>query len=298
MNWFRENRFLGTFLLVAGVLTLAALAFLFTARSGWNDAAAQFETNANELGRLQRLAPFPSGENLRKMKAHAQDYDSAVAKLKADLKTRVLPAVPVAPSEFQSRLRIAIGAVSDKARANKVKLPEPFFLGFDEFASALPDTAAAPVLAQELAQVELLLNIMIDARVDAITSLRRVTAAERTAASVAPSATPSRAGAQKSAAENIVQRGVIETAFIASPAAGRRVLNQIGANDKQLYIVRLLHVRNEKGKGPPREAPAESAAAPAGQDQAQAKPAGALHFIVGTEHVEMAARVEMLRFNF
>src|SRR3954470_16960577 len=183
VNWFRQNPFLGAFVAIGGLAAVVALWFLWNAHSSWDEARTRFETDSAELSRLQRLTPFPSGENLRKIKAHGQDYAAAVTKLKEDLKTRVVPVVPVAPSEFQSRLRIAMAAAVEKARANKVKLPDNFFLGFDEFASALPDTAAAPALAQDLAGVEMLLNIVLDARVDAVPSFNRVAPAPDPAAS-------------------------------------------------------------------------------------------------------------------
>jgi hypothetical protein len=293
VNWFRQNPFLGAFVTVTSVATIAALWFLWSAQSNWNDARSRFEADATELSRLQRLMPFPSGENLRKMKAHAQDYGTAVTKLKEELTTRVLPIAPLQPTEFQSRLRVAMAAAAEKGRGNKVKLPEPFFLGFDEFASALPDTAAAPALAQELAQIEMLLNMLVDARVDAVTSLKRVPAA-------AAAATPATA-ARKSpnAAAQPIDRTVVETTFVSSPAAMRRALNAIASADKQFYVVRLLHVRNEKDKGPPREAGADqSAAATANAAQPGKAGTAALNFIVGNEKIETAARIEIVKFNF
>ena len=64
--------------------------------------------------------------------------------------------------------------MAGKARANKVKLPDKFYLGFDEFAAALPNEAAAPLLGQELAQIEWLLDTLFEARVDALISFRRI----------------------------------------------------------------------------------------------------------------------------
>jgi hypothetical protein len=288
---------MGTSLIGLGLATIATIWFLFSARGAWDEAAARFQSDATELSRLQRLTPFPTGENLRKMKAHAEDYGTALAKLKEELKLHVVPVTPLAPNEFQSRLRVAIGAVADRARANKVKLPNNFFLGFDEFASALPETEAAPLLGQELAQVELLADILIGARVDAVTALRR---APRTDAR--PTPTPA-ATARKPNAANappLVARNAIDVSFIASPAAARRVLNQIAATEKQFYIVRLLQVRNEKDKGPPREAGSETTATASGAVDNAAKPPGtaALKFIVGTEHIETSARIELVRFTF
>lgn len=173
MNWFRENRFLGTFGIVVGVCTLGAGLFLVSAKNDRDDAAMRFNQAATELHRLERLAPYPNGENLREMKAHAEEYATMLARLKTELGTRAVPVAPMAPNEFQSHLRLAMTAVTEKARANKVGLPDKFYLGFDEFASALPNEAAAPLLGQELAQIEWLLDTLFEARVDALTSFRR-----------------------------------------------------------------------------------------------------------------------------
>lgn len=303
MNWFRQNRFLGTFLVVFGLATIASALFLWTARSRFDLAQTRFNESANELNRLQRLSPFPTEVNLQKMKAQAQDYGTELAKLQEDLKTHVLPATPMAPNEFQTRLNQARTAFSDKARANKVKLPDNFFLGFEDFAAALPDTAAAPLLGQELAQVELLLTILIDARVDAINSLRRVPLAQGSAAVATPAPIVGRKPPAAAAMTNtpLIERNVIEAAFVGSPSALRRVLNQIATTEQQFYVVRTLDVLNENEKGPPREGSGAAVSPPVvGRGVATPAPSAnsALNFIVGNEHVQASARIEMLRFTF
>jgi hypothetical protein len=308
MNWFRENRFLGTFLIAFGLCALGAVWFLFSAKSNWDDASARFNQTAAELNRLERLPIYPSAENLRKMKAHADNYTSALARLKDELKIRVAPVTPMAPNEFQSHLRLAMTAIADKARANKVKLPEKFYLGFDEFASALPNEIAAPLLGQELAQVEWLLHGLLDARVEALTSLRRTPLPEEHGtASALP--TPAPATAAKPAAtlppgSKLLERNVVELTFISTPSVARKVINQIAGASQQFYIIRLLHVRNEKEKGPPREVTPEAPAAvpapaaPAGSPGAKPPAGPALNFIVGNERIETTAKIEIVRFTF
>src|SRR5438067_11781640 len=184
MNWYRENRWLGNFLIAFAVTALLALWFLFRARSGFTEASAQFNEAATERNRLEHLNPFPNEGNFRKTQAALNDYGATLTKLKEELRARVLPVEPIAPNEFQSRLRRAIVNTTERARANRVKLPENFHLGFDEFTTTLPTTAAAPLLGQELAQIELLLGLVIDAHVDAIMSIkRRPPAAEPASAS-------------------------------------------------------------------------------------------------------------------
>jgi len=307
MNWFRENRFLGSFLIIFGGCVLGGAVFMFSAKNDWDDAALRFHETAAELNRLERLAPYPSGENLRKVKAHADDYATALARLKDDLKTRVFPLQPMAPNEFQSRLRLTMTAVAAKAHASKVRLPDKFHLGFDEFASALPNEVAAPLLGQELAQVEWLLDALFEARVEALTSFRRTPLREEHG-TASPASMPAsrKTGTIAPAILKMIERNVVEATFVSTPAAARKVLNQIAASDQQFFIVRLLHVRNEKAKGPPREGAADttgvvaaiSSPVPAGSTEAKPAVATALNFIVGNERIETTAKIEIVRFMF
>ena len=77
-----------------------------------------------------------------------KNYGAALAKFKEELKKEVAPAPPLAPNEFQSRLRQAVVATLNRARTNSVKLPDKFQLGFDEFTTAMPKTGVAPLLGQ------------------------------------------------------------------------------------------------------------------------------------------------------
>jgi hypothetical protein len=289
MNWYRENRWLGNFLIAFAVTALLALFFLFRARSGFTEASAQFNEAATERNRLEHLNPFPNEGNFRKTRAALDDYSATLTKLKAELRAQVLPVEPIAPNEFQSRLRRAIVNTTEKARANRVKLPENFNLGFDEFRTTLPTTAAAPLLGQELAQVELLFGILIDARVDAIAAVKRTT--PPTEATAAPTPPPKKPSAPANAAPPVVERAIVDLTFTASPSAMRKVSNQIASAERQFFIVRTLYVRNQQLKGPPREQTAATSAT-------TTPPTSAIKFIVGNEHVEITARIEMVRFAF
>ncbi len=292
MNWFQENRFLGSYLAALGAGTLAALIFLWVAKSGFETAKAEFEQQATELAALQRHNPFPNEANLRKSKAQAEEYKTAVGAFQEELKTHVLPlSGELKPNEFQARLRQAITSVGEKARVNKMRLPENFFLGFEEFGAALPETEAAPLLGQQLAQTELLVNLLIDARVAAVTSLKRVPL--KPAPTPGPAIAPRGAKAAPTPAP-LLENAVVELAFSGTPGAVRRALNQISTAGEQLYLIRTLHVLNEKGTGPPREVAGAVTPVPAGSAPANS----ALHFIVGNEQVQVTARIEMVRFTF
>jgi hypothetical protein len=279
--------------MVLAIATLFALYFLFRAKGAFEEASARFHDAAAERNRLEHLNPFPSEANYRKMKGYLADYGAALKKLEKELKTQMLPVTPFAPNEFQSRLRQAMIETAEKARANRMKLPDNFHLGFDEFTTALPNTAAAPLLGQELAQVELLMNFVIDAHVDALTALKRAPLPEEKSAT--PVAAPGRKlASQATTGPKMLERGIVDLTFTSSPSAARKVLNQIASTSQQFYIIRALHVRNEHEKGPPREA----AEAGGGSAAPKPTPSGAIKFIVGNEHIETSARIEMVRFTF
>ena len=103
----------------------------------------------------------------------------------------------------------------------------------------------------------------------------------------------------------IIERNVVEATFVSTPAAARKILNQIAGANEQFFIIRLLHVRNEKDKGPPREGAADPAgvvavtsSATAGSPEIKPTMATALNFIVGNEHIEVTAKIEIVRFTF
>ncbi len=305
MKWFQQNRAFGTLLIVFGICALLAVAMLYWRWTAWNDARQAFDQVAAERNRLGHLDPFPNDANYRKLQGYLETYSTALDKFKEALKAEVAPAPSLAPNEFQSRLRQATIATLGRARVNNVKLPDKFQLGFDEFATIMPNTAVTPLLGQELSQIQMLINILLDAKVDSVTSLRRPRLPEERGAAPTPTPSPS-PGRRVATAKlggtpvpTLIERNIVDVTFKAAPSAARKVLNEIVSSTGQFFIVRTLYVHNEKDKGPSREraagsAPAESAQATGAQPAA----AGSLNFIVGNEHIEVSATIEMLRFAF
>ncbi|MEO8438944.1 MAG: Amuc_1100 family pilus-like protein [Spartobacteria bacterium] len=295
MNWFRQNRFLGGFLVVLALVTVFCVAFLLYEKAAAEEEQARLESTIAELNRLRGSAPFPDAANLRKTRAQTESYRKSLFALEQELKRRMFPKPPLQPNEFQAQLRQSVNAVIDRARASKVQLPDNFNLGFDVYATSLPNSVAAPRLGRQLRAIEWLANTMVDAHVDAIQSFSRIRLQEETTASSptlvkgrAPDKTTDEAGAK------VADSTSVDVTFAGSPAAIRRVLNQVAAAKEQVYIIRLLRVRNQVDWGPKRGS--AEAPPPAGAAGRSDKPG--ISFIVGTEHLNVAAKIEILRFNF
>jgi hypothetical protein len=297
MNWWRQNRFLGNFLAALALATIVALIFFWHEKSAADAEQERLDTTVTELNRLRSSRPFPSGPNLRKMRAQTDRYRDSLGELEAELKSRTLPVPPLQPDEFQAQLRQSVNAMSEKAAASKVQLPPNFYFGFDEYATSLPSSAAAPLLGQELKAIELLVGRIVDARVDSLVSLTRAALPEEKP-TPSPTPTPSRRGAARAPAKTppgaVTTHGV-EISFAASPAAARKALNQIATAKEQLFIIRTLNVKNPADKGPKRGGAAQPSA-PAAAPGA-ASNGSTVTFIVGTEHINVTARVDIVNLT-
>src|SRR5881392_2877107 len=164
MKWFQQNRAFGMLLIGFATCALLTGALLYWRWSAGNDARRGFTEMVAERYRLGSLNPFPNDANYRKVQGYLERYSAALDKFKDELKAEVAPVPPLAPNEFQSRLRQATVAAEERARNNSVKLPDKFELGFDEFARGMPGTAVAAVLGQELSQVQMFVNILLTRR--------------------------------------------------------------------------------------------------------------------------------------
>lgn len=303
MNWFNQNRFLGIFSAALGLATVLSVFFLLHGKGAAEEASTRLEATVTDLNRLRASAPFPSEENLRKMKALTDSYRSSLLALETDLKSRMFPRPALQPNEFQALLRQTATAVDDRARASKVQLPENFNLGFDEYATSLPNSLAAPRLGRQLRAIEYITNTVIDAHADALLSLTRSPLPEEKSVPAPTPASPGRPALKATSPEDalpIADWTSVDLTFVGSPAAARRFFNQIAAAKEQTYVIRTLQVKNQVDKGPKRgtseEAP--SATPLAGASSGSKTVEQGISFIVGTEHVNVATRIEIVRFRF
>src|SRR5437764_4874327 len=133
MNWFRENPFWSAFIAIAGSALLLAAGLLWWTKGSYEDAITKYRDSASEQIRLESGNPYPSAANAGKMKTYLDDYKAALEKLKTELKAHMLTESPLAPNEFQTRLRQPITRTTENDRSHRVKLPPNFSPGFDKF---------------------------------------------------------------------------------------------------------------------------------------------------------------------
>jgi hypothetical protein len=318
MNWVRQNRFLAGYL-AALLVGVGALGFLLYSSYGrYSQVSDDYHTQVTELKRLQGLSPYPDAQNLQRYSQVRENYAVAVADLQKQLASlQPKPeSPPPTPLQFQDRLRRVVEDVTKSAQQSGVTLPENFYLGFEQYRGAPPDTAATPALSAELDAISDLVDILLRQHITSLTGIKRGPLAnEAGGAAAAEVSRGGRPNGAAPAASSLVTRNPVEVEFTSSPNAFRESLNRITAAPR-LYVVTALRVRNQVDKGPSRggDEPGAGANSFPGRP-AEPPPAGPpavdqngvpvqplpekgpppLRYVVGLEKLDVAARIDLVR---
>jgi hypothetical protein len=317
MNWVRQNRFLSGYLavLIVGIGVLGFLVYSSYGRFG--QVSEDYHTQVAELDRLQNLSPFPDAPNLQRYTQVKQNYAAAVTDLQKQLASfEPAPETPPpTPLQFQDRLRRVVDDVTKAAQQAGIGLPDNFYLGFEQYRGAPPDTAATPGLSAELDAIRDLVNILIKERIENVTAIKRAPLPREVGGGAPAEAARSiRPGIPAAAPPDLVTRNPIEVEFTCLPSAFRESLDKI-TSAPRLYVIAALRVRNEVDKGPPRGGEQPVGPGPGGERGAPPPPGGApaidqngvpvpplpekgpppLRYVVGLEKVAVSARIDLVK---
>ena len=268
MNWFKENKFLATWLIVT-LIGAAVLGFLmFSARSTYAETQQRYDELSSELSRLQTAAPYPNAENLKKMEALRKEHNSAITDLQKQLAAAEFPLEPTTPEQFQDLLDKSVKRVTTRAMELGVTLPkDKFYMGFDRYERDIPPAEAAPKLGRMLKAMELVVMQLLENRVTELTALKRDPFPEEGGGPAAGAGSPregtgsSGRGSRDEPAAALV-RQPFDIAFIAKEAVFHSFVNAVVTAKTQFFIPKSVTVKNEKQEGPSRHDLTAGAAPP------------------------------------
>lgn len=305
MNWVRTNKFLAGFIafMAVGVGVMGYL--LYATQSRYSQTSQEYDSQVKELKRLEALKPYPEEANLKRFDEVRKAYGESVNSLQASM-AGLSPAVEKAmsPTDFQNRLRDLVSEVLKSATTNGVALPDGFYLGFEQYRQTLPDATVTPLLSQQLTQVEQIVRILINRKVDKLNSVKRAALPGESGVLATPLPGAAAEKPKATGAELIVRR-VIEIGYTANPSAFRETLGQI-VEAPRLFVIRALQVKNEVDKGPVRgldaSIPGGGAAgrpgpAPVGAPGDQPLPEKGpppLRYVVGQEKLDIVMNIELV----
>lgn len=306
MDWVRNNKFLAAFIAAMVVGVGGVGYFLYFAQSRYDQTSQEYNSQVTELKRLEALRPYPEEANLTRFSEQKAAYGEAVNALQANL-AEMAPKAEKAtsPTDFQNRLREMVGEVQRSATQFGVALPDGFYLGFEQYRQTLPDQGVSALLYEQLTEVEQMVRLLINHKIDKISAIRRAPLPGEGAGLLTSS---SGAGEKtKPVAGELVSRRPVEIAFTASPNAFRETLAAI-TEAPGLFVVRALQVKNQEPKGPargqdptlpggsgrpPAALPPVSPGAPGDQPLPEKGPPP-LRYVVGQEKLDLVMNIELV----
>ena len=291
MNWFKENPFLAGLASVTLVVA-GALGYLISQSAlTYSSSLETYTAKVAKLHGLQNKAPFPSKENLTAIQAALDDYSARIREMQARLAKMEVPLDEnVTPQQFQDGLRTAVNDIRAKADAGRVKLPDKFYFGFDQYQTQVPTEQAAPALARQFQVIQSLVSRLVDFKVASVDAIVRPPLPEEEPQSPAPK--------NPASPEPVIKRFPFDISFTAEQGKFRAVFNSL-LGSTPFLIVRSLGIQNTSPQAPVKASgedpsnPANPIAAIAGERVEEKK---SLQVILGRELLKVTLRLEMLDF--
>jgi hypothetical protein len=318
MNWIKPNKGLAVFLAFSVLLAGALASLVFRASARREEGLKSYTALLGQLNGLQSQSPYPDQVSLKALQLQKKEHKESIEELQRRLNTMEMPLTPLTEVQFQDALRDTVQRVSAKAAASGMKLPEKFYMGFDQYQGAPPRREAASALGRELKAIESIVTQLADSSVASLTKLERSPLPEEVENQKADDGGKEPQGGKGvKARRQLASKSPFEVSFVCTQAAFRAAFNRIVSSKEQFCIPRLVEIRNEKDKGPlkappssasgatPAGAPAASSPEPAvnAQAGAQISPQAAggvsqteLRYLVGDEKLEVTLALELVDF--
>ena len=285
MNWIKQNAFLAGFIaaMVIGVGVLGYL--LFSASGHYDEVRTDYEAKVKELNRLETLKPYPEEGNLKQFdeqkKVHAAKIQEFIKKVAAEQ----APVEPISPVQFQDKLREAVTRVTAKVPAG-MKMPSPFYLGFERYQTQPPTPEAAPALGRQLKALEFVATEIIDAGVAEFTKFDRkpLPEEEDKTKKDKPDEPPAKGPKPEKTSKSVMYHPV-HIEFTADQSKFRAILNDLVTAKEQFLVPRLISLKNDGAEAIPQRVAAAAGANP-----------DALKFVFGSEKVIVTLDLELVEF--
>ncbi len=287
MTWIKANKFLAGFFgaMAVGVLVLGY--FLYDAYSGYSDVSQSYDKLATQLVSLQNVVPYPDDQSLKKYIAMRDVYKANLADLRATLEAWNRHLEPMNPQQFQEELKgVALDFIA-RAAQGAMKVPDNFYMGFDEYRDQVPSPEAASPLDRQLKGAQAILDTLLESRASILSGFSRQPLPEELNSPTTPVAK----------ANSLVTYIPYDLRFTAGQPEVRRFLDSIARNKQQFFVIRSISISNSKLKGPPRAPePPEAAGVSLPDGPAGQGTSGPIQFILGKETVSVVMRIEIAIF--
>lgn len=263
MSWIKENKFLaalggGT---LAGVIILAVVGLQGSGR--YATAKEEFDTASADAGQMEKMALYPKPEFRDGKRKALEDYRKSVESIQTTFEPfRPKEITNTTPQEFTNRLLEANTETRKAFEEAGTIVPEPYFVGFENYRTSLPSGNNTGILDYQLAAIK---GLMLDLAKSKPSELKNLYRPQL----------PEESGQTYTAPAGAVARSFpLEITFTGTEQSAREFLSAVAKADTKYAVIRSLRILNQK-KEPPLTTDAQfeaaaTASAPAASDSAGA----------------------------
>lgn len=323
MSWIKDNKFAA---MLGGITLLVAIVLVYIGssyRSKYAKALQDYQDAAGEVDEFESLPLYPSDANRDGKTKALNDYRTAITGLRNSFeKFRPTELKNIAPQDFTGNAKSAQEAVKSAFESAKTKLPDDFFLGFEDYASgSLAPGEATGILNFQLGAIKHLMLALAKAAPSQLQNLHRPKPPEEDGGKWVPGA------------DAAYRAYPMEITFKGTEHAAREFLDALANSPDYFYAVRCIRIANDSNKAPnkadakfeappvakpadpfsggggfvlpgdepapgptPAPAPKPAASAPAPAPAKAADTGRILNQVLGDEEIEVFLRLDVLQF--
>jgi hypothetical protein len=238
MSWFQENKFIAG---LTGVTVVAGAGLIFWAVSQggkYDKAKADYDEAASAVSTMESSPLYPKEQNLKAKQKALLSYRSTVEDLqKAFQGYQPGELKNIDSATFTATLKKANEDATAALKATGAEVPDKFFLGFENYATAPVKDSATGVLSYELGAVTNLFNNLAAAKISALENFYRQPLDEET-------------GNKFDETGKSYRVLPVELTFKGSEESLRSFISSLDDSKKFYYVVRSIRIKNEKDKAP------------------------------------------------
>jgi hypothetical protein len=260
----KNNSFLKVYTLIMVLGTLVLGFLIFKGRSDFNGLTDKFETQKDQVNRLQSGQLFPNESNLEEKQERVTAYVGAVDKLKAKVLEGQAPLKEdLQEQDFRQIMNNESEAIVALAAKAKLILPENFAFGLDAYKQGKPFRAGAiSRLEWQLNAAKEFIKIAADSDIDSVDEFNRDEFKEENEAAESKEGNGSRTGRSSNTnrnkssinpmaeADKVMETYRFTTEITGSYESLTTFLNGLAANRNSFLWVRKVRIENENQKSP------------------------------------------------
>ncbi len=279
MDWFKQNPFFGGLALVTTLLLAASGYFAYLAHTDFTLQTEEYAAKMSAVAQARGAKPFPNQANLEAAQAEKAEAQKILGDMKALVAQKSGKIDPTLnPQAFQDRLNAKVSVLEKAAQTVQAKLPDNFYLGFDEYRNQLPAPAAAPLLGQQLDSISMVVSIFLESGVKEITAIKRQPLPVE-------SGKQEKSDANKKDAEDLIL-APFDVSFVADQTNFRLAMTKIITADPMIFV-RLVSVANSQPGAPLKD----TGGAPPQNSGDQAQTEASIPVLLGKETLSVDLRL-------